>query len=82
MSILRKMKEREQAALVGVIGPAKAAVHVLKDGGQISTARELESALFNYEAVKQEIENIVAKDPTSFLEALISMIDKSPDPPA
>jgi hypothetical protein len=67
-----KIQTRRRQALEALIPLAKAAVPVLKDANQPSTAREIEAQLFVIKSLEEEAAAIVMREPKSFIDGLLA----------
>ena len=68
-------RTKHMAALRELIPRARAAVNVLKDAGQKTTAAELEAQLFAVESLDAEMLEIAKREPEAFLRMLAEGLD-------
>lgn len=68
--VIGDLGSRKQHAFEALLPPARAAVNVLKDQGQHSTARDLEAALFTIDTIEGEMTEAIRQDPKAFIQAI------------
>jgi hypothetical protein len=71
---MRVLSMRKNLALMGLVGPARAAANAMMDANMKRTADPLSQALFELDAVDDEMRKLVGDNPAACIEALIDKL--------
>lgn len=71
---LRVIQSKQFRALTELVEPARAAFNAMKDAKMDNSAHGLGEVLFQLDAIRQELTELIKADPTGVIEAIARRI--------